>query len=94
MQGAIYKAIEGHGLPCFIAAITKETVPDIAVIRVPQHYMDSCLAVLRENLPYFDAIKRGQIEPPRCGQCDYCKKTKVLDGVQSIEDFEEGYSDE
>lgn len=92
LQMAIYQEIEGHGLPCFIAAITKEATPDIAVIRVPQHYMDSSMAVLRENLSYFDAIKRGDVDAPRCEKCDYCKSTKVLSAVQSIEDFEEEYS--
>lgn len=88
LQLAIYQALEGHGLPCYIDAITKETCPDIAVIQIPQHYMDAALSVLRSELAYYDAIKQGQIEPPRCGHCDYCKSTKVLDRVQEIAEFE------
>ncbi len=88
LQLGIYQRLEGNKLPCYIAAITKEAVPDIAVIEVPQHYMDAAMAELVDNLPYYDAIKRGQIEPPRCGKCDYCKSTKVLTGPQDITDFE------
>lgn len=88
LQMAIYQALEGNGLPCYIDAVTKEPCPDIAVIPIPQHYMDAALAVLRTDLAYYDAIKQGQIEPPRCGHCDYCKSTKVLDRVQEITEFE------
>jgi hypothetical protein len=56
--------------------------------------MDAALAVMRENLQYYDAIKNGLIEPPRCGHCEYCKATKVLTGAQPIEDFEINEEDE
>jgi hypothetical protein len=88
LQLAIYQHLEGNNLPCFIDAVTKEPSPDIAVIRMPQHYMDAALSVLRADLAYYDAIKNGQIEPPRCGHCAYCKNTKVLDRVQDITEFE------
>lgn len=88
LQLGIYQALEGNGLPCYIAAVTKEPVPDIAVIKVPQHYIDAAMATLRENLKYYDAIKRGLVEPPRCGHCDYCKQSKILDRAQPISEFE------
>lgn len=94
LQMAIYQLLEGHALPTYIAAITKEPSPDIAVISIPQHYMDAAMAVLRENLQYYDAIKNGLITPPRCGHCEYCKSTKVLTGAQPIEDFEINEEDE
>ena len=88
LQMAIYQHLEGHKLPCYIAAITKEPVPDIAIIEIPQHYMDAAMAVLMENIEYYDAIKRNQIEPDRCERCDWCKQTKVLTKPQTIEEFE------
>lgn len=94
LQMAIYQMLEGNKLPTYIAAITKEPTPDLAVISIPQHYMDAALAVMRENLQYYDAIKNGLIEPPRCGHCEYCKSTKVLTGAQPIEDFEINEEDE
>ena len=94
LQMAIYQMLEGNKLPTYIAAVTKEPTPDLAVISIPQHYMDAALAVMRENLQYYDAIKNGLIEPPRCGHCEYCKSTKVLTGAQPIEDFELNEEDE
>lgn len=88
LQLAIYQALEGHHLPCYIAAITKEPAPDIAVIEIPQHYMDAALETMRDNLKYYDAIKRGLVPPERCEHCEYCKQTKKLDHVQAIEEFE------
>lgn len=88
LQMAIYQKLAGDNLPCYITAITKETVPDIAVIEIPQYYMDAALTTMRENLQYFDAIKRGLAEPEHCGHCEYCRQTKKLDRVQPIEEFE------
>lgn len=88
LQLAIYQRLEGHKLPCYIAAITKESTPNIAIIQVPQHYMDAAMSILEGNIEYFDAIKRGKIEADNCGMCDYCKETKTLNRVQSIEEFE------
>lgn len=89
LQLGIYQLVEGGSLPCYINGITKEPEPDIAVIQIPQAYMDASVAVMVENLDYYDAIKRGLIEPPRCERCDYCKRTKRLTRVQTIEEFED-----
>lgn len=86
-QMAIYQHIEGNRLPCYLAVITKEDPPDIAVIQVEQSKMDAEMEFVREKLPRFDAIKRGLIEPDRCGRCAYCRATKTLTGVQMLEEF-------
>lgn len=79
LQGAIYQYIEGRNLPFFIAAATKEKKePNIEIFEVPQDEMDVQLIRVEELAPRFAAIKRGEIEPNRCGHCDYCKSTKVL----------------
>lgn len=88
LQGAVYQAIEGGGKPFYIAAITKEDPPDIAVIHIGQHYMDAELAALRGQLMFYDAVKRGAVEAPRCGRCAWCKSTRVLDGPMEMEEFE------
>lgn len=87
LQLAIYQALEGNHLPCYLAVITKEAVPDIAVIQVPQSYLDIEMKQLEDKLQYFDAIKQGIIEPERCESCDYCKRTKVLTQIQSLDDY-------
>ena len=87
LQMAIYQAVEGHNLPCYLAVITKEEPPDIAVIEIPQHTLDAEMEVLKEKLPYFDAIRCGVIEPPRCEKCDYCRETKRIAGAISLDDL-------
>jgi hypothetical protein len=88
IQGAIYQAIEGHSLPFYIAAATKEKEPDLAIIEIPQYYLDAAMQNVKSMIVRFQAIKEGIIEPERCGKCDYCKRTKVLSEVMSLEDLE------
>lgn len=84
-QGAIYRAIEGNNLRFFIAAATKEKEPDLTVIEIPTERLDYCLEQIKLNVKRFDSIKKGLIEPTRCGVCDYCKSTKILTEVISYE---------
>lgn len=79
IQGAIYQFVEGNNLPFFITGATKEKPePDLAIISIPQSRLDYCLDLVIENVPRFAAIKKGLIEPTRCEQCPYCRRTKIL----------------
>lgn len=83
LQGAIYQELvyqnTGKRLPFYIAAISKETSPDIGVFRIPQENLDIALAQLdRETLERIDALKKREIEPERCEHCDYCRSTKIV----------------
>ena len=84
IQGAVYQKIEqisaqrDKPLPFYLVAVTKEKVPDIKIIRLPQWYLDAALKVVESKIDRFDLIKSGEIEPNRCEVCDYCKQTKVL----------------
>lgn len=91
LQGAIYQAVEGRNKPFYIAAVTKEEMPDIAVIHAGQEYMDAEMKLLKQNLPFYDAVKQGVIEPPRCEHCAWCKATRKLTGPISIDEFELTY---
>ena len=83
IQGAIYQEIyrqaTGKKLPFALAVLTKETVPDKAVIVFEQEILDKALAVVKEKAPRFNAIKLGVIEPTKCGHCDWCKANKMID---------------
>ena len=94
LQGAIYQAVEGHNKPFYINAITKEDIPDIATIHIEQPYLDAELAVIKDKLPYFDAIKTGAIEAPRCEHCAYCKSTRRQSHVMTLDEFELMYFEE
>nr|DAG66082.1 MAG TPA: Putative exonuclease [Caudoviricetes sp.] len=92
LQGAVYQEIvrqnTGKQLPFFIAAVTKETVPDLAVIEVPQSYLDIELKNFKDKVQFYDGIKKGIFEPERCEHCYYCKETKVLKNPISLEELE------
>ncbi len=87
LQMAIYQAVEGNKLPVYLNVITKEDPPDIATIEIPQHTLDAEMTILAEKLPYFDAIKSGIIDPPRCEHCAYCRATKKQTGPISLDDL-------
>ena len=84
IQGAIYQKIEQKAsgrekpLPFYLVAITKEKTPDIAIIELPQHILDTALKIVEAKIERFDLIKRGEVDPIRCEKCDYCKSTKIL----------------
>ena len=82
IQGAIYqKVVEmntGKRLPFYLAAVTKETVPDVGLFEIPQHMLDTALKVVEAKIDRFDLVKMGEIEANRCERCEWCKNTKVL----------------
>lgn len=83
IQGAIYQEIvrQTYGrLPFFIAAATKEKVPDICLLEIPQSRLDEMLAEVEHFAPVFSEMKLGLREAERCGKCEWCRETKVLTG--------------
>lgn len=81
-QAAIYREIvylnTGQKLPFFIAALSKEEIPDKEIIKIPDTHMDLALLQIESNLPHVLKLKNLDEPPVRCGKCDYCKTTKVL----------------
>ena len=86
-QAAIYQAVEGEKLPFYICAVTKEAEPDLAVIQIPQTWIDSAMAIIKNEIGLIDAYKRGELEAPRCEKCAYCRQTKKLSRVISADEF-------
>lgn len=82
LQGAVYQEIvyqnTGKRLPFYLAAATKEKTTDIDIIHIGQSYLDYAMDKFKNDVPMYDAIKKGIIEPERCGKCTYCKVTKKL----------------
>ena len=87
LQMAIYQALEGNRLPCYLAVITKEDPPGLELVEIEQEKMDAEMSFLEEKLPYFDAIKQGIVEPERCENCAYCRATRKLTGPRPLETF-------
>lgn len=89
LQMAIYQELEGYKLPCYLAVITKEDPPTLDLVQIPQEQLDAELEYLKLKLPYFDALKRGYIEPERCESCAYCRESRVITGPRVLRDEEE-----
>ena len=82
LQGAAYQEIyrqnTGDVLPFYIAAATKEKLPDLDIIHFGKEQLDPALDHIKRDIETYDAIKKGIIEPERCEHCVWCKETKVL----------------
>lgn len=91
IQGAVYQEVvrqnTGKKLPFFLAAATKEKVTDINIVQLDQELLDDALDRFKRDIEYFDAVKKGVIEPFHCEKCEYCKSTKVLKEPTNSEEF-------
>lgn len=87
IQGAVYQAIEGNNLPFYIAAATKEPEPDMGIFQIEQPYLNSAMEMVKANVTRFAELKQGIGVPIRCEHCDYCKRTKVLNKIMTMEDL-------
>lgn len=88
LQMALYQLIEGHQKPCYIAAITKEDPPDLAVIQIPQSRMDAEIDFISTRIEMFKGMKDGVLEPERCEKCAYCRATRKLTGAVTLDYFD------
>jgi len=91
IQAAIYQEVEfqnsGKRLPFYIAGATKEPEPDIDIFEIPQYQLDAALQIVRSNAKHFQNLKEGLYDPQRCEKCNYCKFTKKLTRIKSMEDL-------
>lgn len=82
LQLAVYREIvrqnTGEILPVYLVIVTKEDVPRVAVAEVKEWNLEEPLEVVKALAPRYQAIKNGEIEPERCGVCDYCADTTIL----------------
>lgn len=80
IQGAAYiegvRIALGQDLPFYLAAVTKEVVPNFDIFQVDRPTLDMALREIAGNMPRFIAVKSGEAEPHYCGLCDYCKSVK------------------
>lgn len=90
LQMAVYSEVEylanrkknKERLETYLDVATKEEPADLAVVHIPSWRRKECLAEVAKNMPRIIAYKRGEIEAPGCGVCDYCrgiKKAKVIE---------------
>lgn len=91
LQLAIYEHLleQVYGKPFagYIYAVTKEDIPNIAAIEVPEMYKEEALREMGYYIDRVQAVKMGEEAPERCGNCDYCKKDKQLDRVIDVREL-------
>ena len=83
IQGAVYQEVvyqnTGKRLPFYIAAVSKEKEPDLEIIQIDDGHLKEKLCEVEQNTPNILRLKKEEFPPIRCGLCDYCKHTKVLE---------------
>lgn len=88
LQLAIYQRLVGKKLPCYLVVATKEKVPDKALIHLPQYMLDAALTAVEPLITRYADIKAGRIEPVMCGDCAWCRKTKVITSAICADELE------
>jgi len=61
-----------------IIAVSKESPPDKELINFGTEFIKPTLDEMSLFAPGVRAVWTGEVEPTRCGKCDYCRATKVL----------------
>ena len=84
LQMAIYAAVEEKALrrktplSTYLAVVTKQTPADMEIIEIPAWRREELLKDVERAMPHILAVKAGEVEPERCGVCEYCRETKKL----------------
>lgn len=89
LQGAIYQEIvfqnTGHKLPFYLACVSKEPIPDIALLWIDDATMHERLfgsefsKGIADQVNQIRLLKNGEVEPIECGTCDFCLPHKKID---------------
>ena len=83
IQMAIYAEVVRKNtnldLETFLAVVTKQDPPDKDVIHIPRWRREEVLAEVEREIPQILAVKYGKKEPQRCGVCEYCRATKMIE---------------
>ena len=91
IQGAIYQEIvrqnTGQKLPFYLAVISKSDEPDYDVGQLTQKELDDAISLMQPQGERIRAIKSGEIEPARCGECDCCLRHRKLTGPSLAMDW-------
>lgn len=90
LQMAVYAEIERQAngraqndwLIPHMVIVTKQDPPDHEVIYFDHDIILDKLSFLEHNIQRVIDVKSGQVEPTRCGKCDYCRVTKKVKKIK------------
>ena len=86
IQGAVYRHLEGGNKPFILDAATKETGTGLDAVYVPSAELDAAFRIVEEYAPRYHKIKLGKIEPTRCENCEWCRRTKRLTRIRNYKE--------
>lgn len=87
LQMSVYAEIERQNrggedyLQPHIIAVSKEEIPDKAIVLMGTEYIGDKLLEVETLLPRFIKVKNGEEKPIGCGHCDYCRSIKKIDRI-------------
>ncbi|MFC6324009.1 PD-(D/E)XK nuclease-like domain-containing protein [Companilactobacillus baiquanensis] len=91
LQMYVYKELiyQTFGVWCdpYIAAVSKQDIPDKAIISIPDERLYEAEALIDEKQSHIEDVKNGIVEPERCERCEYCILTKKLNEIVSMDDI-------
>lgn len=79
IYSAVVKAVTGLDLETYLAVVTKQEPPDKEVIHIPQWRREDILKNVERAMPRILDVKSGKVAPQRCGVCEYCRATKMIE---------------
>lgn len=83
LQMAVYaevvKRVTGLDLETYLAVITKQDPPDMEIIYIPKWRREELIDDVKRNMGRILAVKSGKEPPQRCGVCEYCRATKMIE---------------
>lgn len=79
IYSAVVKAVTGLDLETYLAVVTKQEPPDKEVIHIPQWRREEVLNNVERAMPRILDVKSGKVAPQRCGVCEYCRATKMIE---------------
>lgn len=71
----------------FIAAVSKQTPSDAALITLDESKMQSEIARVEQMIDHVQRVKMGEEAPEWCGKCDYCRAHKKITGFTNMNDL-------
>ena len=91
LQMAVYQELirQNYGtrpVPILVA-VSKQEPPDKAFVEIPQDKLDEAMDQLLAAQPRVERIIAGEAKPNRCEQCDYCRATKHMGQIISMNDL-------
>lgn len=91
LQMAVYQELirQNYGTrPApILVAVSKQDPPDKAFVAIPQDDLDEGMQQLMDAQQRIEQVIAGEISPYRCEQCDYCRSTKHLGQIISMNDL-------